>query len=1098
MPSFVAYDYLCLLPLLSQILFRSLFDAVFAITVLIEMILRKTGNWEYTDCRGFSFFTQMGILGAELCFFFVSLDYFFSVRNPFVDSRKSVFKYRIAAFLLAAVSAAVLVGAEGAGLTEFGVCWAKPEKFNFTHINPFRWGLFYAPVFLFFLLSTAIVIFVQRRLAKGLRDTQLSRASTLRRSKTHLLCYVVYWVACAAFYLSTLGEEHEDTINVARSLFVAVFCSKGLATFVPWMIQTSFTDAVRAEREWQEKVRILGKRNVSRATLNSHLAPHLNLSLRREILHYTLLAIRLSLIRVVGEAQISNCLQEMKHLLADEKYRQQQANNKGQDGVSYHGGHMKHPSNGMEPYRHPNLIRSSMGLLAGAAAAAGTPRLTNPLAQNQHGMNNNRKPLSFPPAASVPLGPAGNPGPSPDRSASPNGVERGVGGMKRPAMNNKPSGRPSLNAPLTVQSLIENASLHAPFNDQRPYQPDERLSTSWVQIDIGLHAPLFEGGGPYDLSAYLPGAFNGFSIPGPGGGKDKDKSAETGKHGQSAESRTRAMTSIFDPNRVSPQGSATSATAGSSMTNPAYASSASASSESRANNPHGVHVNVHTMPNSAYNNNNNNSNNGDDMEQSTSSLNSTFPPRPGRRRDPMPSVRLEEPTIALPDPASPVATSADNTGVLRRPNVKVFDLAPDIFARIRDLRGISPAAHLFSLSRTTRERFSEGASGAFMAFSHDYKYVLKTMEEDEAQVLKRMLPQYLHHLRENPGSLIVKFLGCMRLEMYNAKITFVIMEAVWPTSALINDRYDLKGSWIGRSASKGVPGTQAYCRFCSESFRVGDKRYEGKCAARPNQTCVAQTVQKDNDLNFKLRLHETDAKKLAHQMRLDVAFLRRMKVMDYSLLLGVHNRQVNLQHLNQRNNSLKPNSAASPHLLLSPRSVLDTPSGFSANRLRGGTGGAQDSPYIPPLSLPGGIIHSNSDHYPTDAHAINIRGSIDGGADTTDSGSNFTVANPLAMRRGTNPPLPPHLKQTRPTSGLQGSVLELEEGMQANVIEGPGTYYVGIIDILQEWTLIKRLERFFKTKFMMQDGKGISVAPPDMYADRFEQRVIRTIIDPSE
>lgn len=53
-------------------------------------------------------------------------------------------------------------------------------------------------------------------------------------------------------------------------------------------------------------------------------------------------------------------------------------------------------------------------------------------------------------------------------------------------------------------------------------------------------------------------------------------------------------------------------------------------------------------------------------------------------------------------------------GVIRRPPLELRDLAPDTFARLRALCGISPAQFLYSLSRTTKETFSEGASGAFM------------------------------------------------------------------------------------------------------------------------------------------------------------------------------------------------------------------------------------------------------------------------------------------------------------------------------------------------------------------------------------------------
>ena len=44
-------------------------------------------------------------------------------------------------------------------------------------------------------------------------------------------------------------------------------------------------------------------------------------------------------------------------------------------------------------------------------------------------------------------------------------------------------------------------------------------------------------------------------------------------------------------------------------------------------------------------------------------------------------------------------------------------------------------------------------------------------------------------------------------------------------------------------------------------------------------------------------------------------------------------------------------------------------------------------------------------------------------------------------------------------------------GVRAAVVEGPGVYYMGIIDVLQRYTLKKRFERWIKV-LLMRDGKG--------------------------
>lgn len=60
-------------------------------------------------------------------------------------------------------------------------------------------------------------------------------------------------------------------------------------------------------------------------------------------------------------------------------------------------------------------------------------------------------------------------------------------------------------------------------------------------------------------------------------------------------------------------------------------------------------------------------------------------------------------------------------------------------------------------------------------------------------------------------------------------------------------------------------------------------------------------------------------------------------------------------------------------------------------------------------------------------------------------------------------------------------------------VVGPGIYYIGIIDILQQWTLQKRLERFAKTQLQRKDPNGISCMPPGPYRERFQRKISQLI-----
>ena len=76
------------------------------------------------------------------------------------------------------------------------------------------------------------------------------------------------------------------------------------------------------------------------------------------------------------------------------------------------------------------------------------------------------------------------------------------------------------------------------------------------------------------------------------------------------------------------------------------------------------------------------------------------------------------------------------------------------------------------------------------------------------------------------------------------------------------------------------------------------------------------------------------------------------------------------------------------------------------------------------------------------------------------------------------------------SSGLQ-RVSSTENTFRARIIEGPGYYSLGIIDILQEWDWSKKIERWFKVYFRCQDPYGISCIEPTLYRKRFLAKMLQ-------
>lgn len=157
---------------------------------------------------------------------------------------------------------------------------------------------------------------------------------------------------------------------------------------------------------------------------------------------------------------------------------------------------------------------------------------------------------------------------------------------------------------------------------------------------------------------------------------------------------------------------------------------------------------------------------------------------------------------------------------------------------------------------------SPGKSGSFFYFSRDYKYIIKTIHHSEHKFLRKILKDYYQHVIDNPNTLLSQFYGLHRVKMpYGKKIHFVIMNNLFPPHRDIHQTFDLKGSTIGRDF------------------------VEDDLSKNPRATL--------KDLNWLRRKRHLELglqkKKLfLEQLHRDVRLLQRLEIMDYSLLIGIH------------------------------------------------------------------------------------------------------------------------------------------------------------------------------------------------------------------
>eukprot|EP01126_Amoeba_proteus_P031299 TRINITY_DN3073_c0_g3_i1.p1 TRINITY_DN3073_c0_g3~~TRINITY_DN3073_c0_g3_i1.p1 ORF type:complete len:449 (-),score=81.36 TRINITY_DN3073_c0_g3_i1:183-1529(-) len=207
-------------------------------------------------------------------------------------------------------------------------------------------------------------------------------------------------------------------------------------------------------------------------------------------------------------------------------------------------------------------------------------------------------------------------------------------------------------------------------------------------------------------------------------------------------------------------------------------------------------------------------------------------------------------------------------------NFNFVDYEPHFFHRIRHQYDITDLDYLNSLGleqfllklffsgqlNTFQQMGSYGKSGSIFFCSYDSRFLLKTVTSIEVQQLLDMLPGYYNHIATGP-SLLVPILGLIKIidNMKHTEMYLIVMKHAFTTKNELHTIYDLKGSVTGRT-------TETKDRKPGVPLKDLDFR----------------------QLQDRGHLCESDYTILLETLFRDTAFLSQNNVMDYSLLMGVH------------------------------------------------------------------------------------------------------------------------------------------------------------------------------------------------------------------
>ena len=203
---------------------------------------------------------------------------------------------------------------------------------------------------------------------------------------------------------------------------------------------------------------------------------------------------------------------------------------------------------------------------------------------------------------------------------------------------------------------------------------------------------------------------------------------------------------------------------------------------------------------------------------------------------------------------------------------KFVEYAPMVFKKLRFLHDVTEQQFREEMLEHSDlvEFQTTSKSGSFFFHTVRGSFIVKSQSKFETDVLIQMLPGYYQYMLHNPNSMLTRYLGLYHIESPDApnkKTYFVVMKSVYSYSERnqlkMHHVYDLKGSTVGRKTDDPDK--------VQKDLNIKDDITEGKI--------------RKIDLGVATEL-------FAQQLLSDTKFLQSYNIMDYSLLLGIHDPQV--------------------------------------------------------------------------------------------------------------------------------------------------------------------------------------------------------------
>ena len=198
----------------------------------------------------------------------------------------------------------------------------------------------------------------------------------------------------------------------------------------------------------------------------------------------------------------------------------------------------------------------------------------------------------------------------------------------------------------------------------------------------------------------------------------------------------------------------------------------------------------------------------------------------------------------------------------------ITEYFPDKFDELRKDDGITDDIMIKSFSPIKNKSAidkmgeSKGKSGSFFFYSHNRKFIIKTITNEEKETMDKILLDYYRYIKSHNTTLITKIYGIYTIVIKNASsVNVILMQNLFGCSPIhIQRMFDLKGSSVQRK-------TKNVQKWRKDQV-LKDMDYQW----------LTQVERKL--INFNLE----NIQEIKKNMENDISFYKRLLLMDYSLL----------------------------------------------------------------------------------------------------------------------------------------------------------------------------------------------------------------------